>query len=67
MSTDGLALQSFLHEDNDKQCVCLVYGCSYAAAAAGAWVHLSESCWHRSSTANSVPVTTSIQPQLIAE
>ena len=23
---------------------CLVYGCSYAAAAAGAWVHLSESC-----------------------
>ena len=44
MSTDGLALQSFLHEDNDKQCVCLVYGCSYAAAAAGAWVHLSESC-----------------------
>ena len=41
-----------------------MYGCSYAAAAR-AWVHLSESCWRRSSTANSVPVTAT-SPQLIA-
>ena len=35
MSTDGLALQSFLHEDNDKQCVWL----------SGVWLQLCCCCW----------------------